>query len=181
MTSAKNDLLLLAGKTLTLLIQGIMGLATAVIAVTVIGVLLLQGQINQEIIAEYGADAVALPVGSILWLLGVVLALCALVFMFFGKLRGIINTVAEGDPFVPENADRLAAMGWLQIGVYLLGLAAAPAAALAAEWASQFTDVEISGSIDVDVPAVLLILVLFILARVFRHGAAMREDLEGTV
>ena len=28
---------------------------------------------------------------------------------------------------------------------------------------------------------ILLILILFILARVFRHGAAMREDLEGTV
>ena len=28
---------------------------------------------------------------------------------------------------------------------------------------------------------ILMVLVLFILARVFRHGAAMREDLEGTV
>ena len=28
---------------------------------------------------------------------------------------------------------------------------------------------------------ILLVLILFILARVFRHGAAMREDLEGTV
>ena len=27
----------------------------------------------------------------------------------------------------------------------------------------------------------LLVVILFILARVFRHGAAMREDLEGTV
>ena len=29
--------------------------------------------------------------------------------------------------------------------------------------------------------SILLTLILFILARVFRHGAAMREDLEGTV
>lgn len=181
MTSAKNDLLLLAGKTLTVLIQGIMGLATAVTAITLIGVALFQGLIDQEIIAEFGPQAVALPVASILWLLGTVLVLCALVFVFFGKLRGIIDTVAAGDPFVPENADRLNAMGWLQIGIYLLGIAASVAAGLAAQWAGQFTEVEIDGSLELDVPSALLILVLFILARVFRHGAAMRDDLEGTV
>ena len=32
-----------------------------------------------------------------------------------------------------------------------------------------------------DMTALLLTVILFILARVFRHGAAMREDLEGTV
>ena len=32
-----------------------------------------------------------------------------------------------------------------------------------------------------DLTGFLIVLVLFILARVFRHGAAMREDLEGTV
>jgi galactitol-specific phosphotransferase system IIC component len=36
------------------------------------------------------------------------------------------------------------------------------------------TDLDLGGSL-------LLPLVLFILARVFRHGAAMREELEGTV
>ena len=30
-------------------------------------------------------------------------------------------------------------------------------------------------------PGILMVIILFILARVFRHGAAMREDLEGTV
>jgi hypothetical protein len=181
MNSARNDLLLLAGKTLTLLIQGIMGLAAVVIALTVIGVTLFQGSIDREIVAEFGPQAVSLPVVTILWLLVTVLALCALVFLFFGKLRGIIDTVSAGDPFVPENADRLNAMGWLQIGIYLLGIAATLAAGLAAQWAEQFTDVEIKGSLGLDVPSILLILVLFILARVFRHGAALRDDLEGTV
>jgi Fe-S cluster assembly ATPase SufC len=32
-----------------------------------------------------------------------------------------------------------------------------------------------------DMTGILLVIILFILARVFRHGAAMREDLEGTV
>ena len=32
-----------------------------------------------------------------------------------------------------------------------------------------------------DLSGIVLVVVLFILARVFRHGAAMRADLEGTV
>ena len=44
---------------------------------------------------------------------------------------------------------------------------------------------EAANDIDVDVGldggGILLILVLFILARVFRQGSAMREELEGTV
>ena len=181
MTSAKNDLLLLAGKTLTVLVQGIMGLATAVTAITLIGVALFQGLIDREIIAEFGPQAVALPVASILWLLGTVLVLCALVFVFFGKLRGIIDTVAAGDPFVPENADRLNAMAWLQIGIYVASLLSTGAAAMVAKWAEQFAEVSVKASLDLDVPSLLLVVILFILARVFRKGAEMREELEGTV
>jgi Protein of unknown function (DUF2975) len=181
MKSPHNDLLLLAGKTLTLLIQGIMGLAAVVIGLVVIAVTVFHDSINQEIAAEFGAQTAAMPVGSILWLLLTVLAMVALIYLFFGKLRGIIDTVAQGDPFVPENADRLNAMAWLQIGIYILGLVAAAAAMLAAEWAGQFADVEIDGSLDLDLPNVLMVIVLFILARVFRQGAAMRDDLEGTV
>jgi hypothetical protein len=33
----------------------------------------------------------------------------------------------------------------------------------------------------VDFGGIILVLTLFVLARVFKHGAAMREDLEGTV
>jgi Protein of unknown function (DUF2975) len=176
-----NDLLLLAGRVLTLLIQGVMAVAAAVIAITAICVLTLQNTINAEIRAEFGADFAAMPVPAVLGLLAVVLVMVGLVFLFFGKLRGIIETVAQGDPFVPDNADRLNAMAWLQIGTYIAGMVAVGAAALVADWAEQFTDVDIDGSIDVDVPSILLVIILFILARVFRQGAAMRADLEGTV
>ncbi|WP_301752011.1 DUF2975 domain-containing protein [uncultured Erythrobacter sp.] len=181
MKSPHNDLLLLAGKTLTLLIQGVMGLAALVIGFVVIAITVFRDSINQEIRSEFGAQTAALPAGSVLWLLLVVLAMVALIFLFFGKLRGIIDTVAEGDPFVPENADRLNAMAWLQIGIYILGLVAAAAGMMVVDWAGQFADVEIDGSLDLDLPNVLMVLVLFILARVFRQGAAMRDDLEGTV
>jgi hypothetical protein len=158
-----------------------MGLSVVVIALTIPAIALFEDSINAEAAAEFGSAVVALPVLPVVALLACALVVVLLVFLFFGKLRGIIDTVAAGDPFVPDNADRLSAMGWLQIGIYLASLATAGAAALVANWASQFTEVKIRASLDVDVPSVLLVLILFILARVFRHGAAMREDLEGTV
>ena len=181
MKSPGNDLLLIAGKSLTLLIQGIMALAAGVIAVVAATLPILQDTINAEMRAEFGTDITAMPLGAVLALLAVVGVLCVLVFAFFGNLCGIIDTVAAGDPFVPENADRLGAMGWIQIAITALTFVATGTAAFVAGWASQFSEVSIKGSVDLDVAPVMLILVLFILARVFRQGAAMREDLEGTV
>jgi hypothetical protein len=181
MNAPGNDLLLLAGKVLTLLIQGVMGLSVAVITLTIPAVALFEGSINADAIAEFGPDTVPIPVLSVMALLACALVAVLLVFLFFGKLRGIIDTVAAGDPFVPDNADRLSAMGWLQIGIYVASLATASMATLLSSWVRQYTEITFDGSLDVDVPSVLLIIILFILARVFRHGAAMRDDLEGTV
>ncbi|QDH33649.1 DUF2975 domain-containing protein [Porphyrobacter sp. YT40] len=181
MHAPRKDPLLLAGKTLTLLIQGAMALAAAVIVLVVPAILFSKDEINAEVIAEVGPDALAMPILPLMLLLASVLVVVALVFLFFGKLRGIIDTVAAGDPFVPENADRLAVMAWLQIAIYVAKLAAERAAVGMASWANQFREVKVDTSFDIDVIPILLVLVLFILARVFRHGAAMREDLEGTV
>ena len=102
--------------------------------------------------------------------------------MFFGKLRAIIATVGEGDPFAPANAQRLSRMAWLMLGVQVLTWPAALFAAELADWASQYEDFTLDLSGDgFDLTGILLVIILFILARVFRHGAAMREDLEGTV
>jgi Protein of unknown function (DUF2975) len=181
MNPPRNDLLLLIGKVLTLVIQGVMGLSVAVITLCIPAVALFQGSINADSIVEFGPNAVPIPALSVIALLACALLVVVLVFLFFGKLRGIIDTVAAGDPFVPDNADRLSVMAWLQIGIYLASLATAGAAAHLGSWLSQYTDVKVDASVDVDVPSILLVIILFILARVFRHGAAMREDLEGTV
>ena len=115
------------------------------------------------------------------------LAIVAMLFVFFGKLRRIIGTVGEGDPFQPENATRLSQMGWLMLGTQLAIIPAGFIAlqltryADAAEKAGA-KNISLSfGNGDFDMTALLLVVILFILARVFRHGAAMREDLEGTV
>ena len=106
------------------------------------------------------------------------LCLLALALQFFRLLLRIVNSVGAGDPFAPENGDRLSAMAWLMLAVNLLAL---PVAGLAAYIANTAGEDAANVEASFDFGGLILILTLFILARVFRHGAAMREDLEGTV
>ena len=115
------------------------------------------------------------------------LAILGMLFVFFGKLRRIIGTVGEGDPFQPENATRLSQMGWLMLGTQLAIIPAGFIAIQLTRYADAIEKTGVEnfhfsmGNGDLDMTALLLVVILFILARVFRHGAAMREDLEGTV
>lgn len=97
-------------------------------------------------------------------------------FLFLREMRRIIDTVALGDPFTPINADRLLRMAWLSVGIHLVAL---PADFLSG-WARHLAkspEVFFGFSLG----GVFLTLVLFVLARVFRKGAEMRDELEGTV
>jgi hypothetical protein len=91
--------------------------------------------------------------------------------LFLRLLRRIVGSVAGGSPFDPVNADRLERMGWLAV---LLKVVTMVEAAFATTDVVRFAS-HLSG------PDLVMILVLFVLARVFREGAAMRDDLEGTV
>ena len=70
-------------------------------------------------------------------------------------------------------------MGWLMVLAYALAIATG----VVVVWLARVVPDAADADIDLDLGggSILLILVLFILARVFRQGAAMREDLEGTV
>lgn len=100
----------------------------------------------------------------------------ALGFMFFRHLHRIVESVREGDPFVPVNAARLQAMAWISLAVHILGI---PLAATTG-WLGRILGY---GRMNFEVSwfGLLLALVLFVLARVFRQGARMREELDGTV
>ena len=95
---------------------------------------------------------------------------------FFRELLAIIDTVGQGDPFVPDNADRLERMGWISLILVAIGLVMT---ALAVTLKGMAPEVEVS--VEISPGILVLTLVLFVLARVFRHGTEMRRDLEGTV
>jgi hypothetical protein len=106
------------------------------------------------------------------------LALIPLVMavLFLHLLRLIIDSVGMGDPFVPENAVRLSRMAWLAVGIQVASI---PIGAIGTWLAQHVKDADID--IGVSLQGIALALVLFVLARVFRQGAEMREELEGTV
>jgi hypothetical protein len=177
-----TDLLLLAGKVITLILQAAMAFGAAVLVLVLGALAISHNSIQDQLIAETGRSDLVLPLFASFGVLLVGFAIVAALFVFFGKLRAIINTVSEGDPFVPVNAERLSLMAWLMLGVQLLVWAAIPFALQLVDFVRIFgedSDIKIDGGFDIS--GILLIIILFILARVFRHGAALREDLEGTV
>jgi hypothetical protein len=178
----RNDLLLLAGKIITVFMQAAMAIGAAAIVISLGAIAFFHDTIQAEMLADPDLRGVVFPTVSVIGILMIGFAMVATLFVFFGRLRAIIDTVGEGDPFVPVNAERLSLMAWLMLGVQLLVLAATP---LALDLVEMADDLGEASHIDVgtgfDLSAVLLVIILFILARVFRHGAAMREDLEGTV
>jgi uncharacterized membrane protein len=106
-------------------------------------------------------------------------AMMGLAFLFLRHLRWMIDTVRDGDPFVPENARHLRHMAWLVLGIQLL---AVPMTGLAIWFdAAPFKPNVHHGSDGISIGALVLALVLFVLARVFRVGSEMRDELEGTV
>ncbi len=102
-------------------------------------------------------------------------ALC-LVQTIVQHLLAMIRAVARGEAFAPANVGRIEKIAGYVLALQILGTFA------------RIVHLPVGGEIagfDLGVvlsPAgIAFVLLLFILARVFRQGAAMREDLEGTV
>ena len=181
MNRSNSDPLLLAGKVIAIFLQGAMAFGGLVLVGVTVAILFFNEPLVAEFAAETGNPDIALPIPALLGIFMIGIAILAAMFVFFGKLRHIINTVGEGDPFQPANADRLSLMGWLMLGVHLLLIPATALGHMLAEFASQLEDANLTVDGGFDLSGLLLVIILFILARVFRHGAAMRDDLEGTV
>lgn len=96
--------------------------------------------------------------------------------VFFTTLLSIVDTVRAGDPFVMTNATRLKAIAWVTLAMQCIHLAIGVVAKVSDAIAKQ-----LDLNWQFEVTPWLVILLLFVLAKVFEHGARMRADLEGTV
>jgi len=156
-----------------------MGLSVIVGAATLIAapvIFVMRGDVLGGLTDEAGHAVPAITIDALALILLLVAAMAACAFYFLRDLKRIIDSVGEGDPFVPVNAVRLARMGWLTIAIELLSI---PVGGIG-EWMAH-TIKGATSDFGIDPSGILLALILFILARVFREGARMREDLEGTV
>lgn len=172
-----NDALLKFGRIITVIVQVILALGAIALIVAVPIIWLSQSHVADAMSADSSLSLRA-TIGAITVVLLLGLVMVSLAFVFFRNLKHIIDSVGEGDPFVPQNASRLSVMGWLTLGIQLIALPIAGIALLAAK---AFEEQNFTVDAGLDLGGIILAVTLFILARVFRHGAAMRADLEGTV
>ena len=92
------------------------------------------------------------------------------------RLLSMVETVRAGDPFTVTNAQRLQVIAWGLLALQLLGLVVGGIAE-AISTPEHPIDLDAGSAVG----GWLAVLLTFLLARVFAHGAAMRDDLEGTV
>ena len=171
MTEPYDDALSVSRKALRILItlNGLFGAA-------VLGLLIWTFVAEAWVARALGADEEPqLLLGMrLIMVVGVVAAPIANVV--FSRLLSIVETVRAGDPFVARNALRLQTIAW---AVLALELSRLVVVGIANAVSSPARPVHID--LNLSVTPWLAVLLLFVLARVFEHGARMREELAGTV
>lgn len=95
------------------------------------------------------------------------------VLVIVGSLRRIFATLTAGDPFHPDNVNRLRLIGLMLAGLELGRYAVWAASA----WLPGVKTVEPTLSLT----AWFSVLVVFVLAEVFREGARLRREAELTI
>jgi hypothetical protein len=99
-----------------------------------------------------------------------------LMHVILERLLNIVETVRAGDPFIVDNAHRLQTIAWTILGIQVLHLVIG---FIATRTRSEVQQLDIDWNFSIT--PWIVVLLLFVLARVFEHGARMRADLEGTV
>jgi hypothetical protein len=183
MASVERDRLLMFGQIFATISQGLMAFMAATIASAGLWSAIYGFSTLQESASARGFKIQYLPAIPLFVQLLLALAFTIALFAFFGKLKAIIFSVEKGDPFEAANADRVSAMAWLLLAAnviyWLPAVATMHVVRVYLDQNNPYVTNVTFGAFDLI--CILMVLVLFILARVFRHGAAMREDLEGTV
>ncbi|WP_116091424.1 DUF2975 domain-containing protein [Sphingomonas crusticola] len=108
-------------------------------------------------------------------LVAIGIAVVFAVDILFRRLLAILATLDAGDPFQLANAARLHHIAWALLAIQLLDLCFGALALHIGSIAHK----PIPWSFGLT--GWLAVLLLFILARVFRQGAEMRDEIEGTV
>ncbi|MCB1643726.1 MAG: DUF2975 domain-containing protein [Xanthomonadales bacterium] len=120
-----------------------------------------------------GTDTLILGLRAIM---GIGIAAALLTHLVLGNLLALLASVRAGDPFVADNARRLR---WIAIWVLLAEVLRLLVGLISAAVSTPGQRLDLGGGIAL--APWLAVLLLFVLAQVFEHGARMRRDLEGTV
>ena len=119
---------------------------------------------------EIGRMALAAFAGAI--------AALALVQFILRALRRVVASASVGDPFVAANAVDLVRVAWLLLGVDVIDAMIKPMVYLLAPDAVR---AKMHGMVHISVTGLFAVLLIFVLAQIFRRGSEMRAELVGTI
>ena len=179
-----NDIVLKSTRGLLIVTKWLMLLGVTVLTFAIPVLLFFSSEVAAEMadtfVSPPGAEVVWMIVG--LMLLGIVMMLLTL----FGlnRLRRIVDSVSEGNPFTRINGTRLRGMGVAALAIQIVTffgslLASAMVSILGEVQPGEEFSMHIEGGLSIS--GILLVLLLIILARVFDRGAEMQDELQGTV
>lgn len=143
----------------------------AVLAATI----LAEGTIREALLKSQAVQDATPVLAAVRIVMLIGIAVVPLAHILLTRLRAIVETVREGDPFVEANGSRLQVIAWCLLGIQLCDLAFG---AVSLTLASK---VEAVSGWTFSLTGWLAVVLLFVLARVFAHGTRMRDELEGTV
>ena len=92
------------------------------------------------------------------------------------RLVAMVETVRRGEPFVAANASRLQSIAWVLLALNVLSIVIG---AIAKTVSTPAHPLHLDAGFSIN--GWLVVLLTFVLARVFAQGALMREDVKGTV
>lgn len=172
--------LLKAAILVSLLLTGVLVLAFGVCALAAVGLIHLPIPVEALKALKALKDLKDIPLqlifvaGAVACAAGVfLLALLTLMLLMTAR----IVKSAQTDPFVEDNARRLNQIGWLLVAMQIVGLTAGTIISLFPKPVSD----HVQAGFDLSPVGILAVLLIFVLAQIFRRGAQMRAELEGTV
>jgi hypothetical protein len=108
---------------------------------------------------------------------GAIVAL-ALIHFILRALRRVVASASAGDPFIEANAAELVRVAWLLLGVEVIAALIKPMVYLLAPDAVR---AKVHDLVHISVTGLFAVLLIFVLAQVFRRGSEMRAELAGTI
>jgi hypothetical protein len=106
------------------------------------------------------------------------IAALALVQLILRALRRVVASASVGDPFIEANAVELVRVAWLLLGVNVIDALIKPMVYLLAPTAVR---AKIHDTFHISVTGLFAVLLIFVLAQIFRRGSDMRAELAGTI
>src|SRR5262249_17290005 len=119
---------------------------------------------------EIGRMALAAFAGAI--------AALALVQFILRALRRVVASASVGDPFIEANAVELVRVAWLLLGVNVIDALLKPMVYLLAP---AVVRAKMHDTVHVSITGLFAVLLIFVLAQIFRRGSDMRAELAGTI